>query len=207
MKKYDQSRRNNDAPCPLPVRVKSKSVRPALGLCLVTLSVWLVLSCCGSHYTGVLLPIREASLRMEKSLPLDSSDVNELTGFIAAGGIKSSSHIVSIADTRQYREFLALFRPGADSMLKAAVFERQTALKKYIDPLKYERDIVNSCDSLEPEAGTRRAYLFNDFWFVFLVDNTIDPATGTTILDAERRFSRIIVMKQWSHTGESRERK
>jgi len=175
----------------------SAGILLALLVCASALST----GCKSTKYEGQVLPIRERILRSGGSLPLDSIAVDSILTFVRAGGVRDPEVSWVMTNVDAYRGFLELFTEGGDSILTMRVFDRHMALKKFIDQTKFTKDIVNSCDDDEPPLATRRAYGYEGYWWVFMIEE-IEDSLGALIPDNERRFSQLIVMKQITPKGE-----
>jgi hypothetical protein len=184
------------------VSLRRRIIMSVLGTMLVPMLFSLLGCPCARSFKGKMLPILEHNRRVECSLPLTGTCRDSIISFIDAGGSFEetggiSPDLPNTADTA----FLALL--GRDSSIyRIGTFERSGTFSAFFDPRKYVEDIVNSCDSEPPPERTRRAYLYRDFWYVFIVDSAWDAQTGETILDANRRFSRMIVMPFLEKKGE-----
>jgi len=164
--------------------------------------VFLLLSSCCNEYFFKGVVVREEIYRSEQQLPLDSTEIDSILFFIAAGGINLDDGIVNYLESEHFSRFLAHFKEHQN--LKYSKFKNIAGLEEFIETQKPIKNVIDSRAEDGPELENRFAYRYKDFWFVFIVDSLYDEKNFETIPEDERFFSRLIVMKTFDRENKSK---
>jgi hypothetical protein len=146
---------------------------------------------CRTQPSFIIVPIREAEFREEQSLPLDNSKIKQIVEFIADGGVHRDDGIHVNIKHEPFRKFLLFFTNGDN--LTYGTFKALVGLKEFIDLDNPIYEVIDAREEKGQRGYSRLAYRFEDFWFVFMVDELWRD--GRPIEDNKRRFSRLIVMQ------------
>jgi len=160
---------------------------------IIVFLLCLIAGSCRSQIDFIIIPIREAEFREEQCLPLDSTKIDKILEFIEDGGEQKNDGFKdkNSGELKPFKEFLLILT--IDDNLTYGYFIGLPELKEFIDPENPVRDVIDAREKKGPQGINRLAYRYKDFWFVLMVDKLCED--GRPILDKERKFSRLIVMK------------
>jgi hypothetical protein len=181
---------------------KSILIRQISSLVLVYfVSLGLVACCSSKEFNVTVLPIREGKLRYELALPADSASVADAAAFVASGGSNEDLGFDENPVDSTVVSLLLQFEESSDSNLTLSVFEANPQIAAYFDQSDYIHNIVNSCNEEPPPLHSHRAYNYDHFYYVFIIESIQDSVTGDVIPPAEREFSKLIIMKDFAAEG------